>query len=1206
MPDLSLSGQPTAADPVSHRDRGAATPSIVLQPGMLVGRDARYELLVKIGAGGMGEVWKARDVELGREVAIKRILGDASPALRMRFQRETQAATNLRHPNIVTVFDAGEDAFGLYLVMEFVPGQTLAQLLHKGSLPPRTAVNTMVGLCRGAAHAHKRGAVHRDIKPSNIMLDDDGTPRLIDFGLVRMDGASDLSLTSSGMGTFDYAAPEQKQDASLADARSDVYALGVVFYEMLTGLRPPVTPKRVPDAWRDLIERAADGVAADRHANAAELLAEIETLLASGASHGDPGQVLGGADDLRCPSCKLLNALEAKLCRKCGTSLRGPCPACSGTIRLGLQRCDQCFANVGYVAQLRSGIDAVRDFLRDGLLNDARARVDDLRTVAESGHLGPASSLLPAWAEQVAELELRTGQYSSETRDADAALLRHDFGLADRHWRRAAALDRGDESSERAWQARVAAAKQAQDEELHAVAAECSRLAADVKAGKLHAAEQGLAKLLAGFEATRRQWHGDSVQKVGELRQEVLRKREKALRLVREADAKLARWEDEKAIVDLQAAVAHDDVHARKLTAAITAGPDRMARRACALAALLERMQSIRVHVEARDLLAAQAEMAALGKDDWSRFAPAWFSSSEPMRIRGDGELVISALAKDFAAAERLVADAETQLAEREDEAAIWLLQRAAELRPEIASMLSAVRAASGARIAARDAARAEYLKSVEGMRGALDARWLGQVKSWGRRLESHSEDVGSVWWALQAEDVAELRSQERQLGAAFKAQAMRRRLLVGSWVGLAVLVVGGWVGVNAHLAFDASATERKRIADAKAVKERLAAESRERERMQEADERGRRELAAKTAHAAEFQLVADALAKGDTKSLLAFRRLAKKLPLDSRVIALRPRAEELAANLLTQCLDTLGARFQRNDPSALIEWNKLTAWFGDDVRLEPLRRRAALAQDAARPSRLRRAGLVAAAGAEIDPATDSPRKVLHIATGYVLVLIPAGEFLMGSPVSEPQRDGDEAQHRREIEKPFYLGATEVTQAQWRKVMAGNPSRLFGGNLPVDSVTWNDCQSFLQAVGDGMRLPSEAEWEFACRAGATTPFSFGATITADQVNCDGQVPYGGVTVGRYRASTVPAGALPPNAWGLHEMHGNVWEWCQDGYGDYPLDGTGDPAPASLVRVARGGSWDSSAKYCRSACRGGFESGFRFNRLGLRLARAVPE
>jgi len=1204
--DRSLTGQPTAADRGTPRNLGASDPAVALHPGLIVGRDARYELVSKIGAGGMGEVWKARDVELGRDVAIKRILGHASLAMRARFQRETQAATKLRHPNIVTVFDAGEDAFGMYMVMEFVPGQTLAQLLHKGPLPQHKAVSICMGVCRGAAHAHKRGAVHRDIKPSNIMLDDDGTPRLIDFGLVRMEGASDLSLTTSGMGTFDYAAPEQKQDASLADARSDVYALGVVFYEMLTGLRPPVTPRRVPAAWRDLIERASDGVAADRHANAEELLAEIETILAVAAPQGESGQLIAAADDLRCPSCRLLNALEAKLCRKCGTSLRGACPACNETIRLGLQRCDQCFANVGYVVKLRDGIEALRGLIREARLQEAATAADSLRAIAESGHLGPAASLLPAWSEQLQELDQRLGAAGSEAKDAESALRNHDFELAEQHWRRLATLDRGDEARERSWRSGWDAATAAQAEEMAAVQAALARLQSDLDAGRLEVAEEGLAKLLAGFDAAPRRWHADWAQKAVDLRRAVQRRRDKAIRLVRDADARLAMWEDEHAVVALQAAAKHDVAHAARSSAADAARPARLARRAAALAVLRAQVQSILARVEARDLLAAQAEFAAIDQGDWTVSAPQWLASREPARLRSDGDLAIAALAQEFAAAERLAADADLRLAEREDEAAIWLLQQAAELRPEYATKLATVRGASDARIAARDAARAEYLSNVDGMRAALDARWLGQANSWGRHLERQSKEVGSAWWALQAEDLDRLREQERQLADSVKADSLRRRRRSGAWLAAAALAVCGWIVVSARIHTEASIAERKRLADAKAVQERLVAAAVERERSEEAAIRERRDVAAKAALAAELQSVDDALTAGDIKALFAVQKLASKMPLDARLLALRTSAEELGSRCLAQSLLSLGLRLERNDPSALTEWLALRAWYGDDARLEPLRRRGEAAHAAARVTKLQRAGLVAGSSGGVDFASGLPRRVVHLATQVELALVPTGEFAMGSPPNEPQRDSDETPHRRLIEKPFYLGVTEVTQAQFRKVMAGNPSRFLGDELPVDSVGWNDCQSFLQAVGSGLRLPSEAEWEYACRAGAGTPFSFGATITTDQVNCDGQVPYGVTPVGRYRAQTVRAGSLPANAWGLHEMHGNVWEWCQDGYDVYPASGTGDAAPAARARVARGGSWDSSANYCRSACRGGFESGLRFNRIGFRLARDVPE
>ncbi|MFN6144759.1 MAG: SUMF1/EgtB/PvdO family nonheme iron enzyme [Planctomycetota bacterium] len=242
----------------------------------------------------------------------------------------------------------------------------------------------------------------------------------------------------------------------------------------------------------------------------------------------------------------------------------------------------------------------------------------------------------------------------------------------------------------------------------------------------------------------------------------------------------------------------------------------------------------------------------------------------------------------------------------------------------------------------------------------------------------------------------------------------------------------------------------------------------------------------------------------------------------------------------------------------------------------------------------------------EVDPITGKPREIVHRLTGAVLVLIPAGEFLMGSAEDELGREEDEVQHRRVIRKPFYLGKTAVTQAQWRKVMGSNPSKRKGDDLPVETVSWDDCQKFLNKAGGGMRLPSEAEWEYACRAGTTTPFSFGATVTPAQVNYRGNVPYGGASKGLYRECTVAVGSLPANAWGLHEMHGNVCEWCQDGYKDYPSSGTEKPSRAAGTRVLRGGEWSTSACYCRAAFRSRYGPGDRSDRIGLRLARTLPE
>jgi formylglycine-generating enzyme required for sulfatase activity len=220
-------------------------------------------------------------------------------------------------------------------------------------------------------------------------------------------------------------------------------------------------------------------------------------------------------------------------------------------------------------------------------------------------------------------------------------------------------------------------------------------------------------------------------------------------------------------------------------------------------------------------------------------------------------------------------------------------------------------------------------------------------------------------------------------------------------------------------------------------------------------------------------------------------------------------------------------------------------------------------------------------------------------------VLIAPGEFMMGSPDSDSDADGDEKpQHRVRITKPFYLGKYEVTQAQWKAVMGDNPS-YFKGDLqrPVEQVSWEDAVRFCSRLGqkDGKtyRLPTEAEWEYAARAGSATKWCFG----------DSESELGDYAWYERNSSstTHPVGGKKPNAWGLCDMHGNVWEWCADWYeSDYyrsspPDDPNGPSSGAS--RVLRGGSWCYLfAGYPRSARRGGLHPGLRIRNVGFRAAR----
>jgi len=212
------------------------------------------------------------------------------------------------------------------------------------------------------------------------------------------------------------------------------------------------------------------------------------------------------------------------------------------------------------------------------------------------------------------------------------------------------------------------------------------------------------------------------------------------------------------------------------------------------------------------------------------------------------------------------------------------------------------------------------------------------------------------------------------------------------------------------------------------------------------------------------------------------------------------------------------------------------------------------------------------------------------------MVYIPGGEFTMGSH----DYDGEKPPHRVRV-SPFAIGKYPVTQAQWKAVMGENPSRFKGDDLPVETVSWEDavefCERLSHATGRKYRLPSEAEWEYACRAGSTTKYGF-----------DGDEKQLGDYAWYYEDSdskTHPVGQKKPNAWGLYDMHGNVWEWCEDWYGHYPSAEATDPTGFSSGsgRVFRGGGWNNGAVSCRSAYRYGVAPGSRGGNLGFRLVVA---
>ncbi len=262
-----------------------------------------------------------------------------------------------------------------------------------------------------------------------------------------------------------------------------------------------------------------------------------------------------------------------------------------------------------------------------------------------------------------------------------------------------------------------------------------------------------------------------------------------------------------------------------------------------------------------------------------------------------------------------------------------------------------------------------------------------------------------------------------------------------------------------------------------------------------------------------------------------------------------------------------------------------------------------------------------------------APVSQAQVRSSVDLVLVKGGSFLMGSPSSEPERGLDEVQHRVRV-SDFLMARNEVTQKEYRDLMGNNPSEFLGDDLPVENVTWFDAVRYCNTLSlrdrltpayafrddksgdftvtwdrsaDGYRLPTEAEWEYACRAGSTGPFNTGDTISDAEANCYNHYGYNNTSdriVGGYRRSTTAVRSFRANGWGLFDMHGNVAEWCWDWYGEYGTAGRTDPAGADAgsFRVNRGGGWNDFPKHIRSAYRSPMAPDEGMYSIGIRVVR----
>jgi len=363
MPDYedSLGDQNTLDGTPSPNDRGpqslgeqatfggepADKPDDIFDGEMeVVDLDSRYTTEGVLGKGGMGEVLLATDTRLNRQVAIKRILGNAARSRTAvnRFLTEAQSIAALNHPNIVQIYDYGRAKDGPFLIMEFVKGNSLLDKCREGALPLEEAVDLTCQLCEGLSKAHAANIVHRDIKPANVLLTEDGIPKLTDFGLAK-DEAADTGMTMAGavLGTLDFMPPEQRKDVALTDNRSDLWSLAATLYQAVTGESPRVIDlDEVPDKIRKCLAKALKSKKEDRFQTAIELRDALRSSIAA------PQIVQQNPVDLNtgeCPSCHALNDASRKFCHSCGDSLRMKCLSCDTEIPLWEKFCAECGGN---------------------------------------------------------------------------------------------------------------------------------------------------------------------------------------------------------------------------------------------------------------------------------------------------------------------------------------------------------------------------------------------------------------------------------------------------------------------------------------------------------------------------------------------------------------------------------------------------------------------------------------------------------------------------------------------------------------------------------------------------------------------------------------------------------------------------------------------------------------------------------------------